>query len=206
MIGMILGELLKKKGIQQKALSESTGISEDTISKIITGKTKKPHPETIDKIASFLNVDREIFFTDRRTEPREDFPPFKRIPVLNWVQAGQFTEWTDMDYPPGDADEFIELPVRGDRIFALRVRGDSMEPEFLEGEIIVIDPELEVQHGDYAILKIIESGETTLKRVEYYENVVVLRPLNPKYRPIEIKNGRDQVKIVGKVVRKTKEY
>lgn len=73
-------------------------------------------------------------------------------------------------------------------------------------KIIVVNPELEVKHGDYAIVKVGDSGETTLKRVEFYENTVVLRAINPSYFPIQVKDGMKKIKIIGKVVSKEREY
>jgi SOS-response transcriptional repressor LexA len=54
----------------------------------------------------------------------------KRISVLSWTQAGSWQEIVDN----AQYGEYVESDAKG--IFALRVRGESMEAEFHEGDII----------------------------------------------------------------------
>ena len=58
----------------------------------------------------------------------------KMIPVISWVAAGKWTE-TGETFLEEDVIEWIETDVKGEHNFALHVKGDSMEPEFKEGEI-----------------------------------------------------------------------
>ncbi|MBK5203896.1 MAG: S24 family peptidase [Polaromonas sp.] len=64
--------------------------------------------------------------------------------------------------------------------FALRVSGDSMEPEFHEGMILIIEPELDPQPGDYVVAR---NGvnETTFKQLIKDGADWYLKPLNPRY-------------------------
>lgn len=64
--------------------------------------------------------------------------------------------------------------------FALRVQGDSMEPRFTEGMLLIVEPELDAQHGDYVIVK--NGGdETTFKQLAKDGSDWFLKPLNPRY-------------------------
>jgi len=124
------------------------------------------------------------------------------VPIISWVAAGQWHEAYD-EFHPGDADEWISTDVNGENIFALRVMGDSMEPEFTEGDIIILTPIAKAEHGDYLIVKNAE-GEATLKQFKQYDNTRVLHPLNPKYP--DILSEKHQYVIVGKVIEKKKRY
>lgn len=64
--------------------------------------------------------------------------------------------------------------------FALRVKGDSMEPRFTEGMLLIVEPELDAQHGDYVIVKN-GSEETTFKQIVKDGEDWFLKPLNPRY-------------------------
>lgn len=64
--------------------------------------------------------------------------------------------------------------------FALRVQGDSMEPRFTEGMLLIVEPELDGQHGDYVIVKN-GSEETTFKQLIKDGADWFLKPLNPRY-------------------------
>jgi len=81
-----------------------------------------------------------------------------------------------------------------------------MLPEFREGEIIAVDPEREVLQGQYGVVKNLDTNETTVKSIEFYDDLVILRPLNPEFRPIKITNGEKHFRIIGKVVMKAKKY
>jgi SOS-response transcriptional repressor LexA len=103
------------------------------------------------------------------------------VPLLSSVQAGNFKLFVD-NYQPGDGgSEAIptSVPV-GKHTFALRVAGDSMEPDFREGMILIIEPDLEANPGDFVIAKN-GNDETTFKQLvkdgpDYY-----LKPLNDRY-------------------------
>lgn len=103
------------------------------------------------------------------------------VPLLSRVQAGNFKEFVD-NFQPGDGgSELIptSVPV-GKHTFALRVAGDSMEPDFREGMILIIEPELEPQPGDFVIAKN-GDGETTFKQLVKDGSDWYLKPLNERY-------------------------
>ena len=106
---------------------------------------------------------------------------------------------------PGEADEYIETDLRGERIFALRVTGDSMEPLFQEGEIVIVNPDLQCDPGHYVVAKTPEHGgeEATIKQLKKLGDQYYLHPLNPKHDDIPLTKKH---KIVGKVVRKQMDF
>ena len=145
---------------------------------------------------------REIGYIQQNVEPAAG-QELNRVPVISWVAAGHWDEARD-EFHPGDADEWIASEVRGENIFAVRVKGDSMEPEFLEGDIIIVMPRVKPDPGDYVIVRN-EEGEATLKQLKQYGQTQVLHPLNPKYTDIEL-SKKYQYAIVGKVLEKKKRY
>ena len=60
-----------------------------------------------------------------------------------------------------------------------------MEPEFHDGDIIVINPFLKQENNDYVVV-CNEEGEATFKQLKKYGKIRVLHPLNPKYDDIEL--------------------
>lgn len=63
--------------------------------------------------------------------------------------------------------------------FALMVLGDSMLPEFVEGEIIVVEPEGLARDGSYVVAQ--HEGEPILRQLQRREDGWWLHPLNPRY-------------------------
>jgi len=79
----------------------------------------------------------------------------------------------------------------GDEPFALRVVGDSMEPEFKDGNIIIIDPEAVVRDGSYVFA--VHEDEYIFRQLSIADGKYQLKPLNESYPYIDI-SGLDQVR------------
>jgi SOS-response transcriptional repressor LexA len=118
--------------------------------------------------------------------------PLREVPVVNRVAAGGPREHGDLDYPAGVADDYVpapdlpNAPVKA--AFALRISGDSMAPEYAEGEIIIVGPG-DATDGDDCVVRLAESENfaTTFKRLYFERNAdneitrVRLVPLNPAH-------------------------
>ncbi len=111
-------------------------------------------------------------------------PTSKRIPLINQVAAGYPREFTDLDYPVSIADEYVLCPdITDPDAFAARVVGNSMEPTYREGEIIVFSPVLPTPSGSDCFVRLLRDNETTFKRI-YIEDEgkrIRLEPLNSEY-------------------------
>jgi repressor LexA len=118
--------------------------------------------------------------------------PGQLVPVINRVAAGYPTDFNDLDYPVGVADDYIRCPdVHDPNAFAVRVVGDSMEPKFKEGDIVVFSPAAEVKNGDDCFVRFSTPHETTFKRVFFEQNDTVrLQPRNEKYPPVTADSKR----------------
>ena len=109
------------------------------------------------------------------------------VPIINKVAAGYPSHFTDMDYPPSVADDYIRCPdVHDPQAFAARVVGDSMEPAYREGDIVVFSPNTPAEPGDDCFVRFDDYGGTTFKRLyQDQESRIRLQPLNSKY-PAEV--------------------
>ncbi|HZW10943.1 MAG TPA: S24 family peptidase, partial [Phycisphaerales bacterium] len=123
-------------------------------------------------------------------EPGPDLVPLAReVPVINKVAAGYPREFTDLGYPVGVADEYVRCPDLADPdAFAARVVGDSMTPEYREGDIVIFSPARDVKSGSDCFARLWPNDETTFKRAFFErgpgeEELIRLQPLNPAYPP-----------------------
>ncbi len=111
------------------------------------------------------------------------------VPLINSVAAGYPTEFTDLGYPARVADEYVRCPdVHDADAFAARVVGDSMEPIYFEGDIVVFSPLKALASGQDCFARIEPDHSTTFKRVFFEKNpagldVIRLQPLNNRYPP-----------------------
>lgn len=150
---------------------------------------------------------KSISVSERHTEHLTKKIEERGFPLISWVQAGRWSEIVE-DFQPGDAEMWVTFGISRRVIpngFCLRVQGDSMEPEFVEGDIILVDPDKQLENGKFVIAKFLDTNEATFKKYVNDAGTISLHPLNyPKYQPIHL-NGR-KAHIVGVVIGKQKMY
>ena len=119
----------------------------------------------------------------------------KIVPIINKVAAGYPKNFTDLDYPPGVADDYLRCPDLDDpQAFALHVEGDSMEPLYHPGDLVVFSPNTPARSGDDCFVRFEADCATTFKRF-YQDDVpegeakIRLQPLNNKY-PAQVYDRR----------------
>lgn len=111
------------------------------------------------------------------------------VPLINAVSAGYPREFTDLSYPARVADEYVKCPDIDDPdAFAARVVGDSMMPDYRQGDVIVFSPVKPVKNGSDCFVRLERDAETTFKRVyfeksEQGEELIRLQPINNAYSP-----------------------
>jgi len=111
------------------------------------------------------------------------------VPLINRVTAGGPGEFTDLDYPVRIADEYVPCPPTGDaQQFAARVVGDSMAPQFADGDTVVFAPNRAPRSGQPCFVRFADTNETTFKAF-YVEpdGMIRLQPLNPAYCPQRVR-------------------
>lgn len=108
------------------------------------------------------------------------------IPLINRVTAGYPADFTDLGYPARVADEYVRAPDLHDPdAFAARVVGDSMEPDYREGDIVVFSPAVTVRSGMDCFVRLEPDHESTFKRVFFEGEAgaerIRITPLNGRY-------------------------
>lgn len=127
----------------------------------------------------------------------------RRVPVITSIQAGMWAEIVD-SFQPGDAGDWLLTDIDlSDSAFALDIRGNSMEPEFKDGDRVIIDPEIAPQPGDFVAAKNGEQ-EATFKKyrprgMDAHGNIIFeLVPLNDDYPTL--RSDVQPIRIVGTMV------
>lgn len=119
------------------------------------------------------------------------------IPLIGAVAAGEPILATE------DCEVYIDAPVKAD--YALTVEGDSMSPTFIEGDIIYIRQQDDVDDGTVGVVLCEDSA--CLKHIYHIKNGLQLVSENPKYPPmIRTWPEYDTIRILGKVVGYTRMY
>jgi SOS-response transcriptional repressor LexA len=201
-----LGEFMKEKreamGLSLRDASKLSRVSHTHIRDIEEGRST-PSFEMAMRFLKAYMVDIGEFLSQTGYLPRNLGPvrESKRLPIISWTQAGNWQEIYDTSQY-SEHEEYIETDSKG--VFALRVRGVSMEPEFHQGDTIVINPYLKPEHNDYVVASNVE-GEATFTQLKKYGRTRVLHPLNPQCHDIELKKDTEY-RVVGVVIEKKKRY
>jgi SOS-response transcriptional repressor LexA len=112
----------------------------------------------------------------------------RKLPVLSWAQAGQAT---DFDEIPRDWNDVIPSDVSDERAFGVRLRGDSMEPRFSDGDIAILLPSIAPTNGETVVANLKDEGILCkIMHVQLDKNLITLSSYNPAYPPLE--RHRDQ--------------
>jgi repressor LexA len=146
--------------------------------------TNRPAPEKLDTMIKESHL--------RLEEEPATVSAGNLIPIINKVAAGYPADFDDLGYPAGVADDYVRCPDLHDpQAFAVRVIGDSMEPKFKEGDIVIFSPAMPVQSGDDCFVRFTMPHETTFKRIFYEQNDTIrLQPRNEKYAPLTVEGKR----------------
>lgn len=192
------------------AFARKCGVKPTTMNGYLNGKFE-PTVEILVQIAKACNVSvawltgetdikETLLTTEAATYVADDvFRPTGRVPLISWVQAGDWTEVVD-NYHPGDAEEWLAPTKKmGKNAFALHVSGDSMEPRFRDGDTIFVDPDIPPTSGKFVVAKINHS-EATFKQLILDADRTFLKPLNERYPVMDV-TDRD-LRIVGVVTEK----
>jgi phage repressor protein C with HTH and peptisase S24 domain len=148
--------------------------------------------KTLAEKSSVQEALKDLGELSQTEEGREPISAGRLVPIINKVSAGYPADFNDLDYPVGVADDYVRCPDLHDpNAFAVRVVGDSMEPNFKEGNIVVFSPAAQVQNGDDCFVRFSTPHETTFKRVFFEPNEMVrLQPRNEKYSPTIVEGKR----------------
>ena len=188
MIGDNIRFLRKQAGYSQQQLAMKLGIKQASVSNWEAGKTL-PDMKYLSKLMDIFNVQMDYLFSD---EPRRDLDSIRvirnAVPILGSIACGQKIT------PDTEPDGYADLPEGISADFALRCKGDSMTPTLIDGDIVLIRSQPEVENGQIAAVNI--NGETTLKRVYFRTDGVHLIADNPGYQPIFVPAYSDEQIIV----------
>lgn len=201
---------IKLKGITQKELADKIDISPSTLSDYLNLRSNPSHG-VIQKIADYFGIYKSDIDTSYKEQIQngiisiyEQLEKPRQQKVYSYAEhqlEEQRLEETYDDYVGQTAAGLpIEgqqpIPFVGAKIVNLLVNGDSMEPEFYNGDIVKYHPQPELENGEIGVFAV--NGGITMKKLRK-NNDVRLESLNKKYEDILIKDT-DDFNILGKVI------
>ena len=209
---MYIGEIIKKYRINhelsQRAFASRTSLSPsyiNTLEKIYNPKTQKPYSVTTDvalELANAMNIKIEDLLNMLNNDQEFNINNDNNSAVVfvyGTIPAGIPMECIEDII---DTEEIsADMLKGGKQYFGLRVKGDSMEPEYLDGDTLILEKVDDCESGDDCVV-MVNGNDGTFKRVFKNENGIILQPLNSSYSPMVYTNDQIEnlpVRIIGVV-------
>lgn len=191
---------MEKNNVTRADLVKALDVPYTTVRDWTKGNTY-PRIDKIEMMANYFGVSKaDLVEADISYEYREGF-----LPVYGSVCAGNGV------YADDNIEDWIETGARkylSNTHFALRIKGDSMEPELHTNDIVIVKKQ-DVAENNEIVIALVNGDEGVCKQLKKYEGGMALVSLNPNYPPryfSEEEVTGIPVQIIGKVVETRRTY
>lgn len=197
----LVKKLTEEQNMSMSELGRRVGIAKSAISRYFNGTRELP----LNKIGDFASVLHTTpdYLLGIDYEPPK--PQGLKIPVLGTVAAGIPISAVE------DILDYEEVPQsweNQEEFFALKIKGDSMEPRMESGDVVIVKQQPDANSGDTVIV-LVNGDDATCKKLQKTDNGIMLVSTNPKYPPMFYSTEDIQTKpvvILGKVVELRQKY
>lgn len=193
-----IDRLADRHGLSVSGLARKAGLDSTTFNKskryTPKGKERWPSMESIAKILEATEAPFEEFSclvtSIYPAQSDSQLQAARPIPVIGFAQAGTGGFFSDGGFPVGGSWDHVSFPdIRDENTYALEVSGDSMEPLYRPGDILVVSPNSEVRRGDRVVVKTFE-GEVLAKiLLRKSASRIELLSLNPEHPTLSFRLG-----------------
>lgn len=156
-----LAEAMRRNGVE---------ITRGTINSWYKGRILEPGYQNIVAACRLLRVDPDWLLYGGPDQVKESTGRYasaanaRLVPVVGTAQLGEDGYWDELGYPPGNGDEGVRALTDDPNAYALKVRGDSMEPAIREGWYVVIEPNRSTTPGEYVLVQT-RAGQSMVKEL-----------------------------------------
>ena len=212
-------EYLRERRWTTKVLAEKTGMSESYLTHIKNG-TRRWNEDALKKLAEAFEIDATDLF-ETSNQSRKDLPvniqipdeirnqlsnytlKLKIVPVVGQIPS-QPSAYNNqlVQVSSGYKDQFVTVLDSDDKnMFCLAVEDNGMAPNFVKGDLLVVSPSTGTNSGDIVAVEYgTETPTRAIMQVNFMDDLVVLEAVNHKKAPIALSRGKDQFRIIGKVI------
>ena len=152
---MTASALAKKAGLDPTTFNKSKRITPD-------GRARWPSTESLAKALAATSVSVESFVS----LIGESNGAAQAVPLIGFAEAGAGGYFDDGGFPVGKGWDEIAFPaVNDENAYALEISGDSMQPTYRDGDVIIVSPAAPVRRGDRVVVKT-KNGEVMVKELK----------------------------------------
>ncbi len=187
-----LDTLAAEYGLSPSGLAKRAGLDPTTFNpskrRMPDGRARWPSTESLAKVLDATGATLDAFtalVTGARALPaggRATPAAARRVPLIGFAQAGAEGFFDDGGYPVGGGWDEVTLPEIADpNAYALEISGESMEPVFRDGDLVIVSPAAPIRRGDRVVVRT-ANGEVMAKQLARRSaRRVELRSFNPAH-------------------------
>lgn len=197
---MTMADRIKERRLQmaytQEELAQKLGLQKSAIAKYENGRVENIKRSVIAEMANVLECSPSYLMGWDNSAPSRKGVV---INVLGRVAAGIPLEAIEDII---DTEEISEELAKTGEFFGLQIDGDSMEPKFSKGDVVIVRKQNDAESGDI-VIAMVNGDDATCKRLKKYQDGIALISTNPTYDPMYFSNKEIEekpVRIIGKVV------
>jgi phage repressor protein C with HTH and peptisase S24 domain len=178
-----IDRLAARAGLSASGLARRAGLDPTTFNKskrmTAEGRARWPSTESIAKALAATGTPLDVFVT--LIDNQEAHAP-QPMPLLGFAEAGSGGYFDDGGFPVGEGWDHIPFPAVGDQpAYALQISGQSMQPAYRDGDVILVSPAAPIRRGDRVVVKT-RSGEVMAKELKRRTpKTIELRSLNAEH-------------------------
>jgi phage repressor protein C with HTH and peptisase S24 domain len=177
--GLSTSGLAKLAGLDATAFNPSKRVSKD-------GRERWPSTESIAKVLEATNETFDTLLSGAISyfQPSSQETGGTTVPLLGFAQAGSGGYFDAAGFPAGQGWDEVRFPGLGDgTAYALEVAGESMQPLYRDGDVLIVSPTEQLRRGDRVVVRTHE-GEVMAKILyRRTEKQIELHSINPDHTP-----------------------
>jgi len=183
-----LDTLAAEHGLSASGLARRAGLDPTTFNpskrRMPDGRARWPGTESLAKVLEATGASLEIFshLVAGERAIASSRGPVRSIPLIGMAQAGGDGFFDDGGYPAGAGWDEVSIPEVGDpHAYALEISGDSMEPVYRDGDMIVVSPGAPIRRADRVVVRTARGEAMAKQLVRRSARRIELRSLNPEH-------------------------
>jgi phage repressor protein C with HTH and peptisase S24 domain len=183
--------LAAENGLSASGLAKRSGLDATTFNpskrRMPDGRARWPSTESISKVLDATGATLESF-TSLVSGARAlasgsgRSSVARRVPLIGFAQAGGEGYFDDGGYPVGGSWDEVSLPEVADpNAYALEISGDSMEPVYRDGDLVIVSPSAPIRRGDRVVTRTMDGQVMAKQLARRSARRIELKSLNPEH-------------------------
>lgn len=183
--------LAAENGLSASGLAKRAGLDATTFNpskrRMPDGRARWPSTESIAKVLDATGASLESFTAlvsgaRALTSGGARAAVTRRVPLIGLAQAGGEGYFDDGGYPVGGSWDEVSLPEIADpNAYALEISGDSMEPVYRDGDIVIVAPSAPIRRGDRVVVRVGDGQVMAKQLTRRSARRIELKSLNPEH-------------------------